>query len=316
MTRSKVSGKKYPKVIVLILSYNGKYLLEEAISSYAANDYPNFRVVVIDNGSTDGTLEFVKEKFPNVKVLRTDENLGYSGGLNLGLNYAFNGNNADYALVSNNDVKADSRVVSELVKIAVADENIGFVTGKVYYYDRPNTLQTVGKKDDPIRWNGGHIGYREEDKGQYDAVAERHFIDDIFTLVKRELYNNTNGYNSMFFLQGEEYDWQARAKKLGYRIMYTPSARIWHKESMTIGKTSALKAYYDARNPMLVIMLHKPARFFRRYIRYHLRKNIIRASLVALKRGNIVKALAKWQGFISGITWGVRNKKLTLRHFI
>lgn len=309
-------SKKDPKVIVLILSYNGKHLLEEAISSYLQNDYTNFEVVVIDNGSTDGTLEFVKAKFPGVEVLHTEKNLGYSGGLNLGLGFAFNGHNADYALVSNNDVKADSRVVSELVKIAVADENIGFVTGKVYYYDSPNTLQTVGKKEDPIRWNGDHIGYKERDEGQYDAVAERHFIDDIFTLVRRELYDNTRGYNSMFFLQGEEYDWQARAKKLGYRIMYTPSARIWHKESMTIGKTSALKAYYDARNPMLVIMLHKPACFFRRYIRYHLRKNIIRASLVALKRGNIVKALAKWQGFLSGIKWGVRNKKLTLGHFI
>ena len=69
----------------------------------------------------------------------------------------------------------------------------------------------------------------------------------------------------MFFLQAEEYDWQARAKKLGYKIMYTPHAKLWHKESMTIGKHSALKAYYDARNPMLVILLHKSPDFFRKY---------------------------------------------------
>lgn len=315
MAKSSLKSKKFPKIIVLILSYNGKYLLEEAISSYLANDYPNFRVVVIDNGSTDGTLDFVKEKFPSVKILRTAENLGYSGGLNFGLEYAFNGNNVDYALVTNNDVKADAKVISELVKIAVTDEKIGFVTGKVYYYDSPHTLQTVGKKEDPIRWNGGHIGNREKDEGQYDEISERAFADDIYTLVSRRLYRDTGGYDTIFFLQSEEYDWQVRAKELGYRIVYTPYAKVWHKESMTIGKTSALKAYYDARNPMLVILIHRSPEFFRRYLWFHLRRQIFRSSLVALKQGNVTKALAKWQGFFSGIGWGFRNKKFSMRHF-
>jgi hypothetical protein len=306
---------KYPRVIVLILSYNGKYLLQEAIDSYLENDYPNFEVVIIDNGSSDGTLEFVKEKFSKVKVIRTEKNLGYSGGFNLGLNFAFNGNGADYVLVSNNDVKADKRLISALVKEAETDEKIGFVTGKVYYYDKPNILQTVGKKEDPVRWNGDHIGNKEEDKGQYDKIYERCFIDDIFTLISKNVYKDIGGYDTMFFLQGEEYDWQARAKKSGYKIMYTPFAKLWHKESMTIGKVSALKAYYDARNPMLVILRHRSPQFFRRYFRFHVRKRIFRGSLVALKQSRLSVAIAKWQGFFSGILWGIKNKNFTLKHF-
>lgn len=306
---------RYPKVFVLVLSYNGKHLLEDSLSSYLQNDYPNFEAIVIDNGSIDGTFGYVKEKFPKAQVIRTEKNLGYSGGCNLGLSFAFDKNNADYVLISNNDVKADKRVISELVKVAQSDERIGFVTGKVYYYDKPNILQTVGKKEDPIRWNGDHIGNKEEDKGQYDEISERIFADDVFTLISRKLYKETGGYNTIFFIQSEEYDWQARAKKLGYKIMYTPHAKLWHKVSMTIGKQSALKAYYDARNPMLVILLHKSPDFFRRYFWHHC-KNIILASLRYGKNMRFYASFRNFQGLLSGLWWGMKNKKFTLRHFI
>lgn len=304
------------KVVILILSYNGKHLLDDSISSYLRNDYPNFEVIVIDNGSIDGTKEWVEENFPNVFVLRTERNLGYSGGFNFGLDYAFNKKNADYVLITNNDVKADSKVISELVKVAEMDEMIGFVTGKVYYYDKPNILQTVGKYEDPIRWNGEHIGNKEVDHVQYDNISERIFVDDIFMLVKRKLFLEIGGYDTTFRFQAEEYDWQARAKKLGYKIYYTPYAKIWHKESMTIGKNSAFKAYYDARNPMLVILIHKEPAFFRRYFWQHLKLGVVRSSLVTLKQLRPNVALSIWKGFLSGMLWGIKNKKFRINHFI
>lgn len=304
------------KVIVLILSYNGKHLLDDSISSYLANDYPSCEVVVIDNGSTDGTKEWVAQNFPKVVVLRTEKNFGYSGGFNFGLDYAFNRKLADYVLITNNDVKADSKVISELVKVAETDPMIGFVTGKVYYFDKPDTLQTVGKGDDPIRWNGEHIGNREIDNGQYDQIAERIFADDIFALVSCKLYANTGGYDTTFRFQAEEYDWQARAKKPGYKIFYTPYAKIWHKESVTIGKNSTFKAYYDARNPMLVILKHKSPEFFRKYFWQHFQKGVIRSSLVTLKQMRPTVSFAIWRGFISGLIWGFKNKHFSTSHFI
>ncbi|MCJ7483455.1 MAG: glycosyltransferase family 2 protein [Thermodesulfovibrionales bacterium] len=291
-------------------------MLEDSISSYLANGYPDFSVVVIDNGSTDGSKEYVERNYPEVKVLRTDVNLKYSGGFNFGMQYAFNEKKADYVLVTNNDVKADKNVIKELVKVAESDPQIGFVTGKVYFYDRPDTLQTVGKSEDPIRWNGDHIGNREKDVGQYEQVAERIFTDDIFTLVRRSVYKKVGGYNTAFAFQAEEYDWQARAKKMGFKIYYTPLAKIWHKESMTIGKNSAFKAYYDARNPMLVILLHKPVDYFRRYVRHHFYRSVLRSSLVNLKQLHPLVSFAIWRGFFSGIAWGIKNNKFSIRHFI
>lgn len=308
---------EFPLVYVLTLNWNGKQITIECVESILKSDYPNYKVVVIDNGSTDGSAEVLRNKFGNqIIVIENGANLGYARGFNVGLKFGFKENNADYCLVMNNDTIIDPKAIIELVKVAESYEETGFVTGKVYYYDRPKVLQTVGKKVDPVRWSGGHIGNREEDRGQHDEICERYFADDIFTLVSRDLYYETEGYNPLFFLQGEEYDWQARAKKLGYKIMYTPYAKLWHKESWTLGKESAKKAYYDARNPMLVILLHKSPSFFKRYFWLHFRKDVLKSSLVSLKKGRISIAIAKWRGFLSGIGWGFRNNKFLLRHFI
>ena len=304
-----------PKVTVLILSYNGKELLKDSVSSYLSNDYPNFEVVVIDNGSSDGTKEFVEREFPQAKVIRLEKNRGYSGGFNFGLEYAFDKNGSKYAIITNNDVKADSKVISELVKVAEMDDMNGFVTGKVYYFDQPDTLQTVGKKEHPVYWNGGHIGSKEKDTGQYEEITERYFADDIYTLVSKKMYDEVGAYDTNFLFQSEEYDWQARAKNKGYKIMYAPGAKIWHKESMTIGKQSPFKAFYDARNPMVVVMKYKPADFFKRFFWQYFKYNILKNSLVRIKKLRPKVAWNIWMGFFSGLKWGFQNKKLTWKHF-
>lgn len=303
-----------PKVIVLILSYNGKHLLEESISSYLANDYENFEVVVIDNGSTDGTVQWVKQNFPNVYVLRTDKNLKYSGGLNFGMQYAFNNKGADYVLITNNDVKADEKLISSLVYTAEKDNNTAFTIGKVYYYDQPTVFQTVGKKYDPIVWNGGHIGNKELDCGQYDQEKDVAWCDDIYWLVRKEIWDKTGGYDTEFAFQGEDFDWQVRAKKLGYKIMFTPHAKLWHKESMTIGKTSPFKIYYDARNPLIIHMKYRTAKEFKKFFRIRLALLLKSLPKLVLKL-RFAAAFASIRGFFSALIWGIRNKKITFKHF-
>ena len=135
-------------------------------------------------------------------------------------------------------------------------------------------------------------------------------------LVKRDVYEQVGGYDLTFFIQGEEWDWQARGKNVGFKIYYTPHAKIWHKESMTIGKRSAFKAYYDARNPMLVILKHQSPEYFRRYFWKHFKIGVLKRSLVSAKAMDFNKSFKIWQGFFSGIAWGIKNKKLSARHFL
>jgi len=298
-----------PKVLVLILSYNGRKLLDDSVSSYLANDYENFEVMVVDNGSDDGTMAYVQNRWPQVFVLRAEKNLGYSGGLNFGMEYAFGKENADYALITNNDVKADTKLVSALVETAVQSDNTAFTIGKVYYFDKPDTFQTVGKRSDSFLWNAGHIGNKETDQGQYDTIAERAWCDDIYWLVKKEIWEKTGGYDTQFAFQGEDFDWQVRAKQLGYKIMYTPYAKLWHKESMTIGRSSPFKAYYDARNPLIIHMKYRQKEQYLPIVKMRFVSHCKTLPKLIL-RCRFWYAFKLWQGFFSAIIWGIKHRRL------
>lgn len=298
-----------PKVIVLILSYNGKHLLNESVPSYLANDYPNFEVIVIDNGSTDNTKEYVETNWPDVKVLRTDRNLKYAGGFNFGLEYAFEQQNADYTLITNNDVKADKNVLKETVKVAEEHSDAAFVTGKVYYYDHPNIIQTVGKKSHEKYWRGGQRGMGE-DTGKFEEIIELDWCDDIFWLVSQNVYKRTGGYDTEFEIQAEDFDWQVRAKKVGFKIYYTPFAKIWHKDSITIGKDSPLKSYYNFRNPTIVHMKYREYSDFKYFFRTR-RKSLFKLTIREMLRFRIMYVIKSWQGFISAIIWGIKNKRIS-----
>jgi GT2 family glycosyltransferase len=167
---------------------------------------------------------------------------------------------------------------------------------------------------DPVRINGGHIGNQEVDNGQYDEVCERYFADDVFTMVNKKLYKEIGGYDTEFVLQAEQFDWQMRAKEKGYKIMFTPYAKLWHKESMTIGKHSSTKLYYDARNPMIVLLKYTDVKVFKKYFWVHFRQDTFRASLVNIKHLNVKIGFSIWGGFLSGVYWGIKNNKLTLKH--
>ncbi len=303
------------KVIVLILSFNGKHLLNDSVSSYLANDYPNFELIVIDNGSTDATRDYVQEKWPEVRVLRTEKNLGYSGGFNFGLHFAFKEQQADYVLITNNDVKADKGVISALVKVADMDPMIGFVTGKVYFYDQPDTIQTVGYYEDTLRWVGGHIGHGEIDQGQYENITERSFSDDIFMLAKRSVYSATKGYDTEFQFQAEQFDWQIRAKKSGFKIYYTPFAKIWHKESMTIGRTSPFKTYYDVRNSLVVRLKHREIEYLKKYVPWYLKNSVLMPVIKNFIKGRFSYAKSIIFGFCSACLWWLANYKIFINKF-
>jgi len=302
--------RRIPKVFVITLNWNGKKWLSDCLSSVLAMHYPNFEVVVVDNGSTDGSVEFMKKKFPQVHVVETFRNLGYAGGFNTGLEFAA-ARGAEYFLIMNNDTVIDAEALAALVETAMSQPKAGFVTGKIYYYDHPNILQTVGKKEDPIRWSGDHIGSGEKDIGQYETVKERHFLDDVMTLVDRKMYDEIGGYDPQFFLQSEEFDWQVRALKRGWKFYYTPKAKLWHRVSMSMGGFgNPIGRYFDTRSQMVVIARHAD---FWRFLKYYLwmgfkvTDSLLRG-LVQFNWSKTKPRLAKWLGFVAGTVWLVHRR--------
>jgi GT2 family glycosyltransferase len=249
---------KWPRIFVLTLNWNGKKWLGDCLDAILSMDYPNFETVVIDNGSTDGSVDYLQASYPFVHIIENHANLGYAHGFNKGLEYAFSQRGADFCLVMNNDTKIHKGALSALVKSALEMERAGFVTGKVYIHDRPDILQTVGHVDRSKIFCANDIGAGERDCGQHDSAVERAFMDDVFTLVCRQMYEDVGGYDPQFFLQCEELDWQWRAKKKGWRLYYTPHAKLWHYGSLSSGggNGNATTLYFLRRNEILVMTLH------------------------------------------------------------
>jgi len=296
-----------PKVIIVTLNWNGKEDTLECLASLNKINYPNFEIVVSDNGSIDGSIDAIRTQFQEVHLIQNGTNLGYAKGFNSGLEYAFM-NGADYVLIINNDTRVDSNVLNALVQIAESDKNIGFVSGKVYFYDDPNKIQTVGRHNHPFFLTDKLVGYGEDDLGQYDQVKEYDFLDDVFLLVSKKAYEATGGYNPNFFLYYEETDWCARIRKAGFKIVYTPHAKIWHKLGRsTGGDKGPIYTYYITRNQILFIRRNSATKYFLRYLVY---LAIISPRRVArwLKYKRFTLISAYFRGLGSGFVWLIKGK--------
>lgn len=237
-----------PRVFAITLNWNGREMTLDCVESLLELEYPELEIIVVDNGSSDGTPEAVKSRFPDITVIENGENLGYSEGFNRGIDRAME-RGAEYLMILNNDTRIDPKAVNELVEVAQSDDSIGFVSGKVYSFDEPNRLQTVGNFTH--RWDlvGGHVGMNEMDEGQYDRVMDYEFMDDVFWLVRREVIEKVGMYDPEFFLYFENTDWCARVRGAGFRIVYAPKARLWHKGSMSSGGgTNPVNTFWMARN--------------------------------------------------------------------
>ena len=302
--------KNTPKVFVLILSYNGVKWLKDCLPSVLALDYPNYETVVIDNGSTDDTQSFLHENFPQALVVTLQPNRGYAGGFDAGLEFAAS-RGAEYFLVMNNDTEIDSHALTALVETAQTRERAGFVTGKVYFFDRRDVFQSVGKKDDPIQGSGDYLGYEEKDIGQYDQPAERVFVDDVYTLVNRRLYDEIGGYDPQFYLQCEEFDWQLRAKKVGWKIYYAPHAKLWHRGSVTTGGVgSPTNNYFLERNRIIALAKNMSAWRVIRYVLWSGTQSVYRLAGAALRFNSYTfkPRLARLLGIFSGVLWMIHKQ--------
>lgn len=308
-----ITGELRPKVTVITLNWNGRDDTIECVASLERLNYPNYEIVVVDNGSTDGSVPALRARYPDIRIVENGRNLGYAEGLNAGMRYAA-GQGTDYFLIVNNDTMIDPDALWGLVQVAEQDPRIGFVSGKVYLFDEPDRIQTVGRLADPIFIAGGLMGYRELDRGQYDVPRECDFIDDVFLLVRNAVFEQVGGYDPTFFLMYEETDWCARVRRAGFKIAYTPHARIWHKgnRDVTTG-ISPTHQFYLARNQIPFIYRNATRPHFRRYLTHLLfspaPRYMPRQIWVFLKHGQLRLATAYVRGVTSGLFWLWRQRR-------
>jgi GT2 family glycosyltransferase len=254
-----MAGGETAHVAVVVLCWNGRDDTIECLESLRRMGWPRLTVIAVDNGSTDGTLDAIHARFPEVVTIRSDENVGFAEGNNIGLREALRAD-VDYALLLNNDTVADERLVEALVAEAERRPDAGALCPLIRYLDPPDLIWYAGARFDPHAvHNGRHTGYGERDVGQYHSVREIGRATGAAMLVPRDVIERVGYLDGRLFLQVEDVEWSLRMRGAGYRILFVPEGIVWHHVSVASGGERAPDtAYYEIRNTLFVSSTHAP----------------------------------------------------------
>ncbi|MBI3001447.1 MAG: glycosyltransferase family 2 protein, partial [Deltaproteobacteria bacterium] len=254
------------KVFVVILNWNGLKDTLECLESIQKTDYPNVDVIVVDNGSADGSPKAIREAFPGVTLLETGQNLGYADGNNVGIRYALK-HGADHVFLLNNDTTVHPEVLTHLVAAAKIAQPVAIFGSKIHYYDRPEIIWSAGVQItwDHICWKRTpclpfrHLGMDELDRGQYAAIATVDSVVGCALFVRANLFEQIGLLDGRYFLLHEESDFCLRARKKGYLVAVVPESIVWHKVCGSFKREPpSLHTYYNVRNSLLFISRYAP----------------------------------------------------------
>lgn len=228
-------------VSLIIVNYNGGKITQECIESILKQNYKNIEIIVSDNGSKDESIEQIKKRFPKIKILTLGENRGYAGGINEGLKVS----SGEYIIVMNNDLILKKNTITNIIK---RQEEADIFGVKNYYVSKPDTLWATGVKLNRIIMKAKLIGTMEKDFGQYDQTNFEHLVGS-FLLIKRKVFEKIGGFDEDIFCYYEETEFQERAKKNGFRILFVPEASLLHHVAYSSGGGSnPVTDYYLVRN--------------------------------------------------------------------
>jgi len=329
----------WPKVAIIVLNWNGWRDTIECLELLQRITYPNYQIIVVDNGSTDDSVEKIKAwargeipvesqfvdyesatkpvkwveydreiakaggileeaglaRLPSNRkmvLIQTEENLGFAGGNNLGIRFALE-NGADYVWLLNNDTVVDPNALTSLVKAAERIANCGIAGSKILYYEAPTIIDHAGVVVRPWQGRFLHIGSDKPDAAHFNVLTRIEYVDGCSMLVKKQLVEEIGLLDESYFLYHEDADWCIRARRHGWKIIYVPSSKVYHKKSRSTHNIRPLKTYYCARNSLRFMfhyypwsLLPAPMWWSRFYLLNHIFKrrwSHLRASLLALR---------------------------------
>ncbi len=245
----------YPLVGAIILNTNRKEDTLACLSSLQKCNYSNLTIWVLDNFSTDGSVEAIYEQFPQTKIIQLTENKGYAGNNNAGISAALEAG-VDWIIILNEDTILDPDAISSLVRFGMSNNQIGILGPIVYHFDEPNVIQSAGGKINQ-EWQAVHIGQNEEDREQFSYPIPVDWISGCSIMVRRDVIEQVGGIDERYFYYWEETEWCIRARKAGWQIWMVPDAKIWHKGVQRNYQPSPNITYYAVRNRLLTLAKHQ-----------------------------------------------------------
>jgi GT2 family glycosyltransferase len=243
-----------PLLSVIIPSWNGKHFLGECIDSLKEQTFRDFETILVDNGSTDGSVEFAEKRYGDfIQIIRNKKNLGFTGGNNVGIQAA----RGRYIVLLNNDTWAAPTWLEELAKATSLECPIGMWASKLYSYNRRNQIEAVGELiylDGLCRSRGQY----EQEQGQYDEIEEIFFPPGCGGMYRKVVFEEIGLFDEDFFAYADDAEIGIRARLAGWKCVYVPKAVLYHKSSGSTGQYSPLKAFYVERNRLWITIKYFP----------------------------------------------------------
>jgi GT2 family glycosyltransferase len=264
MTPSPVSHTISPSgtatIAVVILNWNGRGYLERFLPSVLGSSYPDMEVIVADNASTDDSIRWLGETYPQIRVIALDRNYGFAGGYNTALRQV----ESDYYVLLNSDVEVEPGWIEPIMALMESDPSIGACQPKIRMWADRDTFEYAGAA-------GGwmdHLGYPfakgrvfdtcEKDKGQYDTVGPVFWASGAALFVRGELYHRLGGLDSYFFAHMEEIDFCWRLQLAGYQVYTCPKSIVYHVGGGTLPKGNERKVFLNFRNNLIMLAKNLP----------------------------------------------------------
>lgn len=270
---------KQPKVTIIILNWNGEKFLLKCFESIFKINYSNYSVIMVDNGSFDKSVQFIKDNFPQVELIENKKNLGFAAACNQGIKQALE-SGADYVLLLNNDTVVSSDFLIKMVRTGEQDRKIGIIGSKIYYFRnksfslpktrfwrlthrlRPREAGSYFENKKKIWFAGGkfiwwrvsgkHCFWQKIEKKELRGVRKSDFITGCAMLIKKQVFEDIGYLYEPYFLTVEDLDFCWRAKKKGWEIVVNLDAYLWHKVSASLqGEFSFFNSYYGTRNRLI-----------------------------------------------------------------
>jgi len=290
--------KKYPKVSIILVNYLNYKDTIGCIRSLHNITYPNYEIIVVDNSEDEESYEIIKN-CSGINLIKSEKNLGFAGGNNLGIKIAL-AKDADYVLLLNNDTIVKENFLNELV-IQSKDSSAGIATGKIYYLDQPTKIWGAGGRVDWKRGMGIFYGINEIDThSKYNKQKYISFASGCMMFIKKEVLENIGLLNESFYMYCEDVEYCIRANRNGVMILYVPSSIVWHKIGLKKARGSYFHFYYIVRNTIFIIKKYTTVTQMIKYISFSIPYFIINALFELLKKNpDIMKAMLR--GFYDGI---------------
>ncbi len=244
-------------VVTVIVNWKLKEETVSSIRSLQSSEVPS-SIIVVDNGSNDGSAEYISRHCPGVRLLVLPSNIGFGPACNRAISKVLKEINYDFIFLLNNDATLDSHALSELINAAELFPKAGIFGAKVYYRDKPDTIWYAGarRRQGVLTATDGARGI--VDDGQFEFCHEVDYIFGAAMMVRRKVFEEIGMFDKRFFLYMEDLDFCIRAQKAGFLLVFVPNAKVWHKGSASTSKNVGLRRYHMAKSTLQFLGKHTP----------------------------------------------------------